>query len=53
MAACCRVGGTECGSAYKDLLKELTLFFTTSTIVWSQVKQLGGNTALPIDGKLD
>ena len=32
-----------------DLLKEVTIIFTISTIVWSQVKQLGGNTTLPIN----
>ena len=36
-----------------DLLKEVAIFFITSTIVWSQVKQQGGNTALPINRKLD
>ena len=36
-----------------DLLKEVTVIFTISTIVWSQVKQLGGNTTLPINRKLD
>ena len=30
-----------------DLLKEVTVIFITSTIVWSQVKQQVGNTALP------
>ena len=30
-----------------DLLKEVAIFFITSTIVWTQVKQQGGNTALP------
>ena len=29
-----------------DLLKEVTIIFTTSTILWSRVKQQGGNTAL-------
>ena len=28
-----------------DLLKETTIIFITSTIVWPQVKQQGGNTA--------
>ena len=46
--ACCRVGGTECGSAW-DLLKELTIIFINSATVWSQVKQQGGNTAQPIN----
>ena len=36
-----------------DLLKEVAIIFITSTIVWSQVKQQGGNTALPINRKLD
>ena len=47
--ACCRVGGTECYSVWK----EVHIIFTTSTIVWSQVKQQGGHTALPINRKLD
>ena len=37
----------------QDLLKEVTIIFITSTIVWPQVKQYGGNTALPINRKLD
>ena len=36
-----------------DLLNEVTIIFITSTIVWSQVKQQGGNTAPPISRKLD
>ena len=36
-----------------DLLKEVTIIFITSTIVWPQVKQQGGNTAPPINRKLD
>ena len=28
-----------------DLLKEVAIIFITSTIVWPQVKQQGGNTA--------
>ena len=35
------------------LLKEVTIIFTTSTRVWPQVKQEGGNRALPINRKLD
>ena len=35
------------------VLKEVTIIFIISTIVWSQVKQQGGNTALPINRKLD
>ena len=36
-----------------DLLKEVTIIFIISTIVWPQVKQQGGNIALPLNGKLD
>ena len=36
-----------------DLLKEVTIIFITFTIVWPQVKQHGGNTAPPINRKLD
>ena len=37
----------------RDFLKEVAIIFITSTIVWSQVKQQGGNTAQPINRKLD
>ena len=50
--ACCRVQGIECSRAW-DLLKEVTVIFITSTIVWPQVKQQRGNTAPPINRKLD
>ena len=36
-----------------DLLKEVAIIFLTSTIVWPQVKQQGGNIAPPINSKLD
>ena len=36
-----------------ELLKEVAIIFITSSIVWPQVKQQGGNTALPINRKLD
>ena len=36
-----------------DLLREITITFITSTIVWSQVKQLGGSTAPPTNRKLN
>ena len=36
-----------------DLLKEVNIIFFTSTIVWPQTKQQGGNTAPPINRKLD
>ena len=48
--ACCRVGAL---SVCMDLLKEVAIIFITSIIVWPQVKQQGGNTALPINRKLD
>ena len=35
-----------------DLLKEVAITFITSTIVWPQVRQQGGNIALPINKKL-
>ena len=37
-AACCRVGGTECIMCAWDLLKEVSIIFITSTIVWPEVK---------------
>ena len=52
MVACFRVGGTECSSAW-DLLKEVTIIFITSTIVWPQVRLQGGNAAPPFNRKLD
>ena len=36
-----------------DLLKEVAIISITSTIVWPQVKQQEGNTASPINRKLD
>ena len=36
-----------------DLLKEVIITFINSTIVWPQVKQQRGNTALPIKRKMD
>ena len=36
-----------------DFLKEIVIILITSTLVWSQVKQQGGNTAPPINRKLD
>ena len=36
-----------------DLLKEATIIFITSTIVWPQVKKKGGNMALTISRKLN
>ena len=37
----------------QDLWKEVAVIFITSTMVWPQAKQQGGNTALPINRKLD
>ena len=36
-----------------DLVKEVDIIFIPSTIVWPQVKQQEGNTAPPINRKLD
>ena len=36
-----------------NLLKQVAMIFITSTIVWLLVKQQGGNTAPPINRKLD
>ena len=58
-AEACVLGGLLQGRGHRaavcarDLLKEATTVFITSTIVWSRVKQQGGNTALPINRKLD
>ena len=41
MVACCRIGGTECNSAW-ELLKEVTIIFMTSTIVWPLVNNREG-----------
>ena len=37
----------------QDHLKEVTIIFITPTITWSQVKQQGVNTALPLNRILD
>ena len=52
-AACCRVGALGAIVHAWDLLKEVTFILINSTIVWSQIKQQGGNTALSINRKLD
>ena len=51
VVACCRVGGFAAVHAW-DLLKEVSIIFITSTMVWSQIKQQGGNTTLALDRKL-
>ena len=53
MVAHCRVGALSAAVRAWDLLKEAAIIFITSTIVWSQVKQLEGNTAPPINRKVD
>ena len=42
VVTCCRAGGTECSSECWDLLKEITIIFITSTIVWPQVNSREG-----------
>jgi len=51
--ACCRVGALSAAVHAWDFLKEVTIIFITSTIVWPQVKQQGRNTFPPINRKLD
>ena len=45
-------GALSVAECARELLKEAAIIFTTSTTVWSQVKQQGGNTGLPINRKL-
>ena len=47
------LGALSVAMPTQDLLKEVTIIFITSTVVWPQVKQQGGNIALPINRKLD
>ena len=42
-----RAGGTVCGSACMDLLKEVAIIFITSTIVWPQVNNREGTQLHP------
>ena len=42
-----RVGGTVCGSACMDLLKEVAIIFITSIIVWPQVDKRKGTQPHP------
>ena len=46
-------GALSVAAHAQDFLKEVPVIFITSTIVWPQVKQQGGNTAPPINRKLD
>ena len=52
VVACYRLGVLSAVVHAWDLLKEVDSIFITSTIVWPQVKQQGGNTAPPINRKL-
>ena len=51
--ACCRVAAVTAAVCAWDARKEVTITFITSSRVWPQVKQQGGNTAPPINRKLD
>ena len=52
--ACSRVRALNAAALHAlDFLKEVTINFIISTIVWSPVKQWGGNTAPPINRKMD
>ena len=51
--AAARSGALSATVRAQDLLKEVAIIFIISTIVWSQVKQQGGNVAPPINRKLD
>ena len=46
------LGALSAAVTASDLLKEITIIFITSTMVWSQIKQQRGNTALPIKQKI-
>ena len=47
MVACCRVGARAVAVHAWDLLREVTIIFITSTIVWSQVKSMKGTKLHP------
>ena len=53
VVACFRIWGTDSSSACLQPFEGVCIIFFTSIIVWTQVKQEGGNTALPINRKLD
>ena len=54
VVACCGSGALRATvHTYKVPLKEVAFIFITSTVVWSQGKQQGGNTAPPIKRELD
>ena len=48
-----QAGGLSAAVHAWSFLKEVPAISITSTVVWPQVKQQGGNTAPPIIGKLD
>ena len=50
---CCRVGTLSAAVRAWGLWEEVAIIFIPSTTVWFQVEQQGGNTALPINRKLD
>ena len=52
VVACCRAGSLSAPVLAWHLLKEVSIIFITSTMIWPQVKQQGGNTALPINRKM-
>ena len=39
--------GTECSSVHMDLLREVSIIFITSTIVWPQVNNREGTQPYP------
>ena len=47
VVACCRVGGTDVAVHAWELLREVTIIFITSTIVWSQVNSKKGTQLNP------
>ena len=47
------LGAMSVAVCTQDLLKKVPILFIIFMIVWSQVKQQGGNRALPINKKLD
>ena len=47
------LGALRVAMCAQDLLKEVAIIYIISTIVLSQVKQQGGNTALPTKRKTD
>ena len=46
VVACPGLGALSVAVNARDLLKEVAIIFFTTTIVWPQVKQQGGNTSV-------